>query len=62
MIQMLIYVRFYRSPTLPARAASSSVPVVADAPRVSRFKGILEYGDVDVSLAVRLASGESPLH
>lgn len=35
-----------RSPTLAARAASSSVPVVADAPRVSRSKGPVE--DVSV--------------
>lgn len=35
-----------RSPTLAARAASSSVPVVADAPRVSRSKGPRE--DVSV--------------
>jgi ribosomal protein L18E len=32
---------FNRSPTLPARAVSSSVPVVADAPRVSRSKQTL---------------------
>jgi large subunit ribosomal protein L18e len=34
-----------RSPTLPARAASSSVPVVAEGPRVSRSKGLCVWGD-----------------
>lgn len=42
----------YRSPTSPARAASSSVPVVADAPVVSRSKRPCEDGDTGICLAV----------